>query len=88
MGFPRLVIATQSTPNRPRKNPGVINQDALRASPPAIFTVPEAAVYSTLGERTLWAAISSGKLRARKVGSRSIIRREDLDGFLNGGHAE
>jgi excisionase family DNA binding protein len=46
------------------------------------FTVPEAAVLSSLGQTSLYKAIREGRLRIRKYGTRTIITRPDLASFL------
>jgi len=46
------------------------------------FTVEQAAKYSCLGESTIRLYMQKGKLKALKVGSRVIFKREDLDTFL------
>lgn len=46
------------------------------------FTVEQAAKYSCLGESTIRLYMQKGKLKALKVGSRVIFKREDIDTFL------
>ena len=46
------------------------------------FTVKEAADFSRLADSTIRLYMQKGKLKALKVGSRVIIKREDLDTFL------
>ncbi len=46
------------------------------------FTVGQAAKFSCLGESTIRLAIRKRELKAHQVGSRIIIRRTDLEKFL------
>ena len=46
------------------------------------FTVKEAAKFSCLADSTIRFYMRKGQLKALKVGSRVIIKREDLDTFL------
>lgn len=46
------------------------------------LTVPEAAEYLRLGERTVRELIARRALKAVRVGRRLILRRQDLDAFL------
>ena len=55
----------------------------LRRNPPIILTVPEASIYSTLSQRTLWQLISERKLKVRRIGARVLIRLQDMEAFLN-----
>jgi excisionase family DNA binding protein len=48
------------------------------------FTIPEACDASGLGRTSIYALISSGRLRARKHGKRTLILRKDLLAFLEG----
>jgi excisionase family DNA binding protein len=49
---------------------------------PEGLSLPEAARIAGLGRTKLYEAISDGKLKARKVGKRTIILRADLHSFL------
>jgi len=46
------------------------------------FTVRQAAKFSCLGESTIRLAIRRRELKAHQVGSRVIIKRTDLERFL------
>ncbi len=48
------------------------------------FTVRQAAKFSCLGESTIRLAIRRRELKAHQVGSRVIIKRTDLERFLEG----
>lgn len=52
-------------------------------NPRLAMSVPEAVVASGLSRTSLYEAIKSGDLVARKFGSRTVILREDLLRFLN-----
>lgn len=47
------------------------------------LTIAEASVATRLGRTKLYELINAGALRARKIGKRTIILREDLDSFLS-----
>ncbi len=48
------------------------------------LSVPEACRVAGIGRTTLYAALSSGALPARKLGRRIIILRSDLTDYLAG----
>ncbi len=50
----------------------------------AVFSIKEAADYTRLSVSTLRAAIRKGELVSHKVGRRVLVRRADLEKFLNG----
>lgn len=44
------------------------------------LTVPEAAIYANVSQRTIWRRIRTGALPARKFGERCTrVRKEDLE---------
>jgi excisionase family DNA binding protein len=47
-------------------------------------TIADATKVSGLGRTTLYEAIGTGKLEARKAGGRTLIPAESLRAFLNG----
>lgn len=49
---------------------------------PAAFSVPEAADYLRISTASLWRLLEHGKLRRTKIGHRTVIRKADLDSFL------
>lgn len=49
---------------------------------PEGLTLNDASIISGIGRTKLYEAIASGELKARKFGSRTLILREDLVGFL------
>lgn len=49
---------------------------------PLGYSVPEAAQASSLGQTSIYKAIKEKKLKARKFGSRTIIKPVDLEAFL------
>ena len=52
------------------------------AAPPLAHSVEEAATRANCGRTTVYAAIKSGALKARKIGRRTIILEEDLRRWL------
>jgi excisionase family DNA binding protein len=55
------------------------NTENLRANPPLLMTVAEAAIVSSLGKTTIRRACRSKRLRSIRVGTRKlVIRYEDL----------
>lgn len=46
------------------------------------FSVPEAMHATGLGRSTLYLAMQSGALEVRKLGRRTLIRREALERFM------
>ncbi len=52
------------------------------AAPPLAHSVEEAAACANCGRTTVYAAIKSRALAARKIGRRTIILDEDLRGWL------
>ena len=46
------------------------------------LTLNEASIVAGIGRTKLYEAIANGELKARKFGSRTIVLREDLLGFL------
>jgi hypothetical protein len=46
------------------------------------FTIQEAIMVSSLGQTSIYKAINDKRLIARKWGTRTIIRRADLEAFL------
>jgi excisionase family DNA binding protein len=49
---------------------------------PLAVAIPEAARLSGCGRSTLYAEISKGKLKIRKVGRRTIVAMDDLKTWL------
>lgn len=47
------------------------------------YSIPEAATQSNIGKTKIYEFIGSGKLKARKIGTRTIILENDLDDFLS-----
>jgi excisionase family DNA binding protein len=59
----------------------MVRQTTL-AAPPLAHSVEEAATRANCGRTTVYAAIKSRALTARKIGRRTIILDEDLRGWL------
>jgi len=53
-------------------------------APHPYFTIKEAAKFSRLGESTIRLYIRKRELKAHKVGERVIIKKTDLEKFLEG----
>ncbi|MFN3699972.1 MAG: helix-turn-helix transcriptional regulator [Alphaproteobacteria bacterium] len=49
---------------------------------PLSLSIEEVLTATGLGRTKLYQLISSGKLKARKIGKRTIILQEDLQAFL------
>lgn len=54
----------------------------IRSNPPANMSVKEAALFVGVSERTLRETIANHEIRHVRFGSRIILRRVDLDAFL------
>jgi excisionase family DNA binding protein len=52
--------------------------------PKLAFSIREACDASSLGKTTIYAHISAGRLKAIRVGGRTIIPAESLQALLNG----
>ncbi|OYU74799.1 MAG: excisionase [Alphaproteobacteria bacterium PA3] len=48
------------------------------------FTVREACAASTLGKTTIYAHIASGRLKAVRIGGRTVIPAESLRALVTG----
>ena len=48
-----------------------------------LHRIPEAASRLGLGRSTLYELIAAGRLRARKLGARTVVLDTDLTDFLN-----
>lgn len=55
---------------------------SLRANPPKILNVQEAAEYITCSVRKLRGEIAEGNIKVCRLGSRLIIRLQDLDAYI------
>ena len=54
-------------------------------TPPKLaFSIRDACAASSLGKTTLYSLISAGRLKAVRVGGRTIIPAESLQALLNG----
>jgi excisionase family DNA binding protein len=49
---------------------------------PMAFTIEEAGVVSRVGRNSLYSAVETGALRARKIGRKTLILRDDLRAWL------
>lgn len=46
------------------------------------YSIPDVSVKTGLGKTTVYKAISEGRLKARKLGNRTLILASELDSFL------
>lgn len=58
------------------------------SQPKLAFSIREACVASSLGKTTLYTHINSGRLKAIRVGGRTLIPAESLHTLLSGEAAE
>ncbi len=56
-------------------------------SPKLAFSIREACAASSLGKTTLYTHINSGRLKAIRVGGRTLIPSESLHALLSGENA-
>ena len=61
-----------------------LHTSLLRSNPPANMSVKEASFYLGVSERKLRDSIARGDVRHVRFGSRIILRKQDLDLFLEG----
>lgn len=52
------------------------------------YSVPEACAATSLGRTSIYAHISSGRLRAVRIGGRTVIPADSLQALLSGEAAE
>ncbi|MBN7760962.1 helix-turn-helix domain-containing protein [Nitratireductor aquibiodomus] len=50
---------------------------------PAAFTIPEAADYLRVSVSGVYRLLQKDQLKRTKIGHRTVIRKSDLDAFLN-----
>lgn len=50
----------------------------------AAYSIDGAVALLSIGRTTLYACIKSGKLRATKLGRKTLLRAKDIDAFLDG----
>lgn len=62
------------------KVPGLSNNPVT----PAAFTAEEAADYLRISRAGIYRLMKNGALPRAKIGDRTVIRRVDLDAFLDG----
>lgn len=55
---------------------------SLSGKNPLAHTIDDTALHAKCGRTTIYAAIKSGALKARKIGRRTIVLDEDLRGWL------
>ena len=56
----------------------------IRSNPPANMSVAEGAKFIGVSERKLRASIANHEVKHVRFGSRIILRKQDLDAFLEG----
>jgi excisionase family DNA binding protein len=57
-------------------------EPSLPRERPIAHSIEDTAQHAKCGRTTIYAAIKAGKLKARKIGRRTIILDEDLRGWL------
>lgn len=60
-------------------------QNEKRDPPKIAYSIKEACKASSLGRTTLYAHIAAGRLRAVRIGGRTIIPAESLHALITGG---
>ena len=60
----------------------ILTLSELRANPPRYMSVREGALYLTVSDRFLRDQIANRRIRFAKVGGRIVLRRVDLDLFI------
>ncbi|MEZ0212986.1 MAG: helix-turn-helix domain-containing protein [Xanthobacteraceae bacterium] len=58
------------------------HNDRHQLAGPAAFTVEEAADYLRLSRAGIWRLLKDGRLPRARIGGRTLIRRVDVDAFL------
>ena len=58
--------------------------DAIRSNPPTNMSVQEASFYLGVSVRKLRSSIANHEVKHIRFGSRVILRKIDLDSFLEG----
>lgn len=66
-----------------RETKQVIEQPLLDLQAKEFLSVQETCSLLGISRTTLWRAIKSGKLKAGKIGTRVIIRKEDLNSLFS-----
>lgn len=62
--------------------------DTANLSTKLAYSIREACSASSLGRTTIYAHISAGRLRAVRIGGRTVITAESLKDLVNGTHAD
>ena len=60
-------------------------QSAIHHTPKIAYSIKEACQASSLGRTTLYAHISAKRLRAVRIGGRTVIPAESLHALIAGG---
>ncbi len=53
-------------------------------TPPLAYSIKEACAASSLGKTSLYTHIAAGRLKATRVGGRTLIPAESLRNLING----
>ena len=61
-----------------------LNNYNIRSNPPTNMSVQEASFYLGVSVRKLRSSIANHEVRHVRFGSRIILRKQDLDAFLEG----
>jgi excisionase family DNA binding protein len=76
--------AADEPPPRNTKRSSAKANDVVRESTPLTLTVTAASRYSGLSEWTIRKLINEGKIQHRRHGSRVLVMRDSVDGYVNG----
>ncbi len=58
---------------------------SVRAEPPTLLSVAEAARLLSISERSLWSALRRGDILKVKVGRRALVPRAEIERIAAGG---
>lgn len=75
--------ATTERPHHPPMSTPVATIDPASTDTPRLaYSVDEAADMIGISRRSIYELLRSGQLRSVKIGARRLVRRSDLDTFL------
>ena len=59
-----------------------LSLNSIRSNPPRVLSVREASAYLSVLERKLREEIALGTIKAVRLGSRVLLRLQDIEGFM------